>query len=89
MGSDCRIPDLNSGEADGVAKRALIILPPLLCPASVIFEVEPPNEGITWFKKFIALITSFTARLVEPSGDMKPSCMAQGLVTDTDEQGTK
>jgi len=73
MGSDCSIADLNSEEADGTASNALIMLAPLLWPAREILEAPPPNAGTTFFKKFIALTRSLTARLVVPSGAMNPS----------------
>jgi len=73
MGSDWRMADLNSEDADGVASNALIMVAPLLCPANVILQCEPPNAGTMFRKNFIAFITSLTARLVVPSGDMKPS----------------
>ena len=65
--------DLNSEDTDGVASNALITLAPLLCPANVILEGSLPNAGTILRKNWIAFITSLTARLVVPSGDMKPS----------------
>jgi len=65
--------DWNKDEADGTASNALIIVPPLLCPARVIFEGLPPKDGRTVRKNERAVTTSLTARLVVPSGDNKPS----------------
>ena len=67
----CRIADANRLSADGVASSARIMFAPLLWPASVIFEL-PPKEVTTLWTNFIAFITSCTARLVPPSGAIKP-----------------
>ena len=73
MGSDWRMAALNSEDADGVASNALIMLAPLLCPAKVILQGSPPNAGTIFRKNSIAFMRSLIARLVVPSGDMKPS----------------
>ena len=73
IGSDCKIPDLKRDEVDGAARSDLINVAPLLCPASVIFEEQPPKEGITRCRKFRAVTTSLTPRLVWPLGARKPS----------------
>jgi hypothetical protein len=44
------MPDWNKDDADGTASKALIILPPLLWPATVIFDEEPPKLGATFCK---------------------------------------
>ncbi len=69
------IADLKSELADGVASSARIIVAPLLCPANVMSEL-PPRNGVTVLINFIALMASWTAKLVLPSGDKKPSCMS-------------
>jgi hypothetical protein len=42
--------DVKREEADGTARRALIMLAPLLWPARVILDELPPKEGTTFFK---------------------------------------
>ena len=64
--------DLNRELAEGTASNALIMLAPLLWPASVIVVV-PPKADATFFTNFIAFMMSLTARFVLPSGAMKPS----------------
>jgi hypothetical protein len=44
------IADWNKDDADGTASKALIIFPPLLWPATVILEEEPPKLGATFFR---------------------------------------
>lgn len=73
IGSDCKMAERNSDEAEGTASNARIMLAPLLWPARVILEALPPNDGTTLFKNLRELTTSFTARLVVPLGAMKPS----------------
>ncbi len=73
MGSDCRIADWNNEDADGVANKARIMVAPELCPAIVIFEGLPPKLGSTVCRKFIAVMTSWTARFMLPLGAIKPN----------------
>jgi hypothetical protein len=73
IGSDCNMADWNKDVADGTASRVLIMLAPLLCPAMVILELEPPKDGMTVRKNDKAVTTSLTARFVGPPGAMKPS----------------
>lgn len=47
MGSDWRMADWNRDDADGTASSALIMLAPLLCPATVILDTDPPKLGMT------------------------------------------
>jgi hypothetical protein len=63
---------LNNDDADGTASKALIILAPELCPASVIFEALPPKLGATFCRNFNDVIMSLTARFVAPDGAMNP-----------------
>lgn len=65
--------DWNKDEAEGAASSALIILAPLLWPATVTLEDSPPKLGITSFKNWSAVTISFNPRLVEPSGPRKPN----------------
>ena len=74
MGSEWRIADWNRGDAAGVARIALTMLAPALCPAIVIFEAEPPKLGTTACRNASAFMTSLTARLWLPSGARNPSC---------------
>ena len=63
IGSEWRIADWKRDDEEGVARIALTMFAPALCPAMVILEAEPPKLGTTVCKKPRALITSATARL--------------------------
>ena len=73
IGSECIIADLNLEDAEGTASNARTMFAPLLCPEMVILEGCPPKDGATVCRNDSAFITSLTARLVLPSGAMKPS----------------
>ena len=73
MGSDCRIPDTNNDEADGVASRARIMFAPELWPATVILPAFPPKLGTTFCRNFRPVMTSLRARLALPFGAKRPS----------------
>jgi hypothetical protein len=63
----------NNDDAEGAANSRRIMFAPLLWPASVIFFESPPKEGTTLAKNLSAVMVSFTARLVDPSGAKRPS----------------
>lgn len=63
----------NREEADGTASRARIMLAPLLCPATVILDADPPKAGTVLAKNWRAVTMSFRPRLVVPSGPRKPN----------------
>ena len=46
---------------------------PLLCPAIVIFDAEPPKLGTTFCRNVRALIVSPRAMFVFPAGSFHPS----------------
>jgi len=50
-----------------------MIVAPLLWPASVILEEQPPKEGTILCKKLRAVTISLAARLLWPVGGRKPS----------------
>jgi hypothetical protein len=65
--------DWNKDEADGTARRALIMFAPLLWPASVILAGDPPKLDVTFCRNWSAVTMSLSPRLVDPSGPRKPS----------------
>ena len=74
IGSDCKIPETKSEEAEGVARRARIMFAPELCPARVILLGFPPKLGRTFCRNWRLVITSLRPRLVFPFGARRPSC---------------
>lgn len=73
MGSDCKIADWKSEDADGMASKPRITVAPELCPARVIFEALPPKLGTTVCRKWRDVMMSSAARFNLPFGAISPS----------------